>query len=40
MPATTQANVKKSYTNAVKGNTNIINPKVDHLRKPSKTNVR
>ena len=34
--ATTQSNFKKSYSNAVKGNTNIIDPKVQHLRKPNK----
>ena len=35
-PAITQANFKKSYANAVKGNTNIIDPKVQHFRKTSK----
>ena len=34
--ATTQSNFKKSYSNAVKGNTNIMDPKVQHLRKPNK----
>ena len=38
-PAITQANFKKSYANAVKGNTNIIVPKVQHLRKTGKTNI-
>ena len=37
--AITQANFNKSYANAVKGNTNIINSKVQHLRKTSKTNI-
>ena len=38
-PATTQANFKKSYANVVKGNTNIIDRKVQHLRKTSKKNI-
>ena len=38
--AITQANFKKSYANAVKGGTNIIDPKVQHLRKTSKTNIQ
>ena len=40
IPAVTQANFKKSYANAVKGGTNIIDPKVQHLRKTSKTNIQ
>ena len=36
--AITQTNFKKYYANAVKGNINIINPKVQHLRKTSKRN--
>ena len=36
----TQANVKKFYANVVQGNTNIINPKVQHLRKTSETNIQ
>ena len=39
-PAITQANFKKFYANAVKGGTNIIDPKVQHLRKTSKTNIQ
>ena len=39
-PAITQANFKKSYANPVKGNTNIIDPEVQHLRKTSKTNIQ
>ena len=39
-PLITQENVKKSYTNAVKGESNIIDPKVQHLRKTSKTNIQ
>ena len=39
-PAITQANFKKSYANAVKGSANIINPKVQHLRKTSKANIQ
>ena len=39
-PAITQANFKKSYANAVKGGTNNIDPKVQHLRKTSKTNIQ
>ena len=39
-PVITRANVKKSYANAVKGNTNIIDPNVQHLRKKSKTNIQ
>ena len=39
-PAITQANLKKYYVNAAKGNTNIIDPKVQHLRKTSKTNIQ
>ena len=35
-PAVTQANFKKSYANAAKWNTNIINAKVQHLRKQAK----
>ena len=31
---------KKSYTNTVKGNSNNIDPKIYHLRKPSKTNIQ
>ena len=38
-PAITQANFKKSYANTVKGGTNIIDPKVQHLRKTSKRNI-
>ena len=34
MPATTQANFKKSFADTVKGNTNISNPNVHDLRKP------
>ena len=40
MPAITPANFKKSYANAAKAGTNIINPKVQHLRKTSKTNTQ
>ena len=29
----------KSYANTVKGNTNIIDPEVQHLKKRSKTNI-
>ena len=36
----TQANVKKFYANVVQGNTNIINPKVQRLRKTSETNIQ
>ena len=39
-PVITQVNFKKSYANAVKGGTNIINPKVQHLRKTNKTNIQ
>ena len=39
-PVITRANLKKSYANAVKGNTNIIDPKVQHLRKTSKANIQ
>ena len=39
-PVITQANFKKSYTNAVKGGTNNIDPKVQNLRKTSKTNIQ
>ena len=39
-PAITQANFKKSYANAVKGGTNNIDPKVQHLRKTSKKKKR
>ena len=38
-PSITQTNFKKSYTNAVKGNTNITDSEVQHLRKTSKTNI-
>ena len=38
--AITQANFKKSYANVVKGGTNIIDPKVQNLRKTSKTNIQ
>ena len=38
-PAITQAIFKRSYANAVKGNTNIIDPKVHNLKKTSKTNI-
>ena len=38
-PEITQANIKKSYANAVKGNINIIDPKVQHLRKKKQTNI-
>ena len=30
-PAITQTNFKKCYANAIKGNTNIIDPKIQHL---------
>ena len=36
----TQANIKKFYANVVQGNTNIINPKVQRLRKTSNTNIQ
>ena len=39
MPAITQANFK-SYANAVKENTNIIDPKVQYLKNTSKTNIQ
>ena len=39
-PAITQANFKKCYANAVKTDTNIIDPKVQHLRKTRKTNIQ
>ena len=39
-PAITQANFKKSYVNVLKGNTNIIDRKVQHLGKTSKTNIQ
>ena len=39
-PAITQANFKKSHANAVKQNTNIIDPKVQHLRKTSIRNIQ
>ena len=39
-PAITQAKFKKSYANAVKGGTNNSDPKVQHLRKTSKTNIQ
>ena len=38
--ATSQANFKKYHSNAVKGGTNNIDPKVQHLRKTSKTNIQ
>ena len=38
--AITQANFKKSYANAVTENTNIIDPKVQHLRKTKKANIQ
>ena len=38
--AITEANLKKSYANTVKGDTNIIDPKVQHLRKSSKRNIQ
>ena len=40
IPAMTQANFRTSYANAIKGNTNINNPKIHHLRRPSKTNIQ
>ena len=40
MPAITQANFKKSYANCIKGSTNIIDTKVLHLRKTSKTSIQ
>ena len=39
-PAITQTDFKKSYANAVKGGTNIIDLKVQHLRKTSKTKIQ
>ena len=36
-PTITYAKFKKPYANAVKGNTKITDPKVQHLRKTSKT---
>ena len=39
-PAITQAKFTKSYAIVVKGGTNIIDPKVQHLRKTSKTNIQ
>ena len=39
-PVITQANFKKSYTNAVKGGTNNIDPKIQNLRKTSKRNIQ
>ena len=39
-PVITQANFKKPYANAVKGKTDIIDPKVQHLWKTSKTNIQ
>ena len=39
-PAISEANFKKSHANAVKGNTNIIDPKDQHLRKTSKANIQ
>ena len=38
--ATSQANFKKYQANAVKGGTNNIDPKVQHLRKTSKRNIQ
>ena len=38
--ANKNSNFKKSYENAVRGNTKNIDPKVRHLRKPSKTNIQ
>ena len=39
-PAIIQANFEKSYANVDKGNTNIIDPKVQHLRNTSKTHTQ
>ena len=39
-PAITETNFKKRYANAVKGSTNIIDAKVQHLRKTNKTNIQ
>ena len=36
----TQANIKKFYANVVQGITNIINPKVQRLRKTSDLNIQ
>ena len=40
MLAIIQANFKKSYADAIKGGTSIIDPEVQHLRKTSKTNIQ
>ena len=40
MPTITETNFKKCYANAVKGSTNIIDAKVQHLRKTNKTNIQ
>ena len=39
-PAITEANFKKSYANVFKENTIIIDPKLQYLRKTSKTNIQ
>ena len=39
MPGRTVANFKKFYANVVKGNANISDPIIHHLRKPNKTNI-
>ena len=38
-PAITQVNLEKSHENPVKGSTNSVDKKVQHLRKTSKTNI-
>ena len=39
-PAITQGNFKKYYANTVKDITNIIDPKIQHLRKAGETNIQ
>ena len=39
MPGRTVANFKKFYANVVKGNANISDRRIHHLRKPDKTNI-
>ena len=39
MPAATENKLKKSHTNVAKRNTNVIDTKIHHLIKPSKTDI-